>query len=71
MRNWMNIIESSKTFHNELNNKITVKITEKDIDGVAGVIIYISGPTSETENHITRMEAKEIYVQLKDLFDKE
>ena len=52
------------TFHNELKNEIKVAVYEEPIDGVKGVMIFIQGPTSDTENHITRMEAEEIYKQL-------
>jgi len=55
---------SQKNFINELGNAITVEVSAKEIDGVPGVLIYIEGPTSLTENHITRKEAEVIYEAL-------
>lgn len=46
-----------KRFTNELGNEITVKVTKKGIDGVEGIFISIEGPTSLSENHITKKEA--------------
>jgi hypothetical protein len=54
----------AEEFVNELGNAIAVSVVEKDIDGVGGVLISISGPTSTTENHVTRMEAEIIYREL-------
>ncbi len=53
-----------KIFKNELGNEITVRVNENITEGVKGVSIFISGPTSETENNITLMEAEVIYEQL-------
>ena len=52
------------TFPNELGNQITVQVAEKVINGVDGVSISIVGPTSDTEVHITRLEAKVLLEQL-------
>lgn len=52
------------TFTNELGNEITVAVTAKDIDGVPGVLITIDGPTSRSENHITRQEAEVLATEL-------
>lgn len=51
-------------FVNELGNTITLTVTEEPIDGVAGVMIFIGGPTSDMTNHITRMEAEVMYERL-------
>lgn len=56
-----------KQFKNELGNLIEVKVSPKEIDGVPGVIISISGPKSSTENHVTRLEAEILCEQLKKL----
>lgn len=53
-----------KTFPNELGNEITIQVVEKVINGVDGVQISIAGPTSDTEVHITRLEAKVLLEQL-------
>jgi len=58
---------SQKNFTNELGNAITVEVSAKEIEGVPGVLIYIEGPTSLTENHITRKEAEVIYEALGNL----
>lgn len=50
-----------KKFVNELGNEIVVRVTKKDIHNVPGVSIFIEGPTSDTENHITLLEAEVIY----------
>jgi hypothetical protein len=60
-----------KEFINELGNKIKVKVSEKEIDGVGGILIYISGPNSETENHVTKMEAEIILEGLIKILKKE
>jgi regulator of replication initiation timing len=49
-----------KEFTNELGNTIRIKITEEPISGIDGVLIKIEGPTSLTENHLTRMEAEKL-----------
>ena len=55
----MNKLE--KRFINEFGNTIEVKISEIDIKGIKGVSIFISGPTSDTENQVTLGEAKAIH----------
>ncbi len=60
-----NLMEKeTKEFTNELGNEITVSIHAKVIDDVDGVMISIIGPTSETTNHITRLEADKLYKTL-------
>ena len=56
-----------KTFTNELGNQVTVDVAEKVINGVDGILIRMEGPTSRTENEITRMEAKVLFDQLKEV----
>jgi len=53
-----------KTFTNELGNEITITISEETIDRVEGVLIQIEGPTSISENHITRLEAEMLKSEL-------
>lgn len=71
LRHFIQIVEGRRTFKNELDNKIITTVSEKEIDGEPGVMIKIVGPKSETENHITRVEAKNIYEQLKQIFDED
>ena len=56
-----------KSFTNEIGNKISIEVTEQVINGVDGILIAIEGPTSQTEVHVTRMEAKILVEQLNDL----
>lgn len=63
-------------FINELGNKIKIKIKYQKDTGTnykskekihfTGVNISIFGPTSLTENTITRKEAEELYLTLRD-----
>lgn len=48
-------------FTNELGNEILVHVSEKETHGAPGVSIFIEGPTSDTENHVTLLEAEAIY----------
>lgn len=62
------------SFKNELGNEINIKIKEvsdsnKDIKFDA-VSIHMEGPTSETENTMTYMEAKKLKNSLKDFLAK-
>ncbi|MDO8589777.1 MAG: hypothetical protein Q7R69_00700 [bacterium] len=59
-----------KKFINELGNAIDVQVSAKDIEGIKGVSIFISGPTSNTENNVTLAEAKVIHEQLGLLIEK-
>ncbi len=57
-------MSTKKQFTNELGNSIQVEVSEKDIDGVPGVLIIMEGPTSTAENHITRKEAEVLHEEL-------
>jgi hypothetical protein len=65
------ILSESQSFINELGNEILVDVTDLPIDGVDGVNIHIEGPTSETDNHTTRMEAKVIFRQMAEVLDRD
>lgn len=56
--------QNTEHFKNELGNNITLAVYPKPTDGVDGVMIFIQGPTSDTENHITWVEAERLYAQL-------
>ena len=68
-------------FTNEIGNHILIKIKHTNDEGInhktkekisfEGVKILIRGPTSDTENILTRMEAYELYRSLKTFFNKE
>ena len=54
----------SKHFKNELGNEIEIQVSEKDIDTAEGILLSIAGPTSDTEIHITRLEAEVLHEEL-------
>lgn len=58
------MVNDVKKFINELGNQVSVSVIEKPIKGVDGVLVSIEGPTSHTENHITKEEAKVILEEL-------
>jgi hypothetical protein len=58
-------MDGTKIFSNELGNTITVQVQEQVINGIDGVFITIEGPTSKTDLHITRAEAKVLFEQLR------
>lgn len=55
-----NALRAAMKFINELGNTITIDVTG---DGIY-CIVSIIGPTSETENIITQLEAKMLYRML-------
>ena len=67
-------------FINEIDNPIKIKIKNKKDTGTnyktkkkftfTGVSISIQGPTSESENIVTKKEAEELYNALKQFLNK-
>lgn len=57
-------MDNSRVFVNELGNGIQLRVLEKDIEDIPGILIAIAGPTSDTELHITRGEAEILREQL-------
>ncbi len=53
-----------RKFRNEIGNEIEIRVSEKDIDRVRGVLLWIAGPNSDTEMHITRLEAEVLHEEL-------
>lgn len=51
-------------FTNECGNTISIRVAEKEISSVEGILIEMAGPTSDTELHITKLEAKILYEEL-------
>lgn len=45
-------------FINELGNTIKIESIKKEIENVEGIFFSIEGPTSTTEVHITKEEAR-------------
>ena len=50
--------EYKEIFINELGNKITISVSEKEIESIKGILLHIVGPASEIENHMTLEEVK-------------
>jgi hypothetical protein len=57
----------SHRFRNEKNNDIYMRISEEPIQGVPGFLLYVAGPDSDTEMHITRQEGIELSLLLSKL----
>lgn len=60
---------SQKTFVNELGNEIKLSVSEKEVDNVSGVLVSIAGPSSDTEVHITKEEAKVLLRELQEVLE--
>jgi len=50
----------SNRFTNEKGNTIYMRANEEPIQGVPGILLYLNGPDSDTEMHVTRQEALEL-----------
>ena len=57
----------SNRFRNEKGNDIYVRASEEPIHGVSGILLYIAGPDSDTEMHVTRQEGLELLTVLSKL----
>jgi hypothetical protein len=57
----------SHRFRNEKGNDIYIRINEEPIQGVPGLLLYVAGPDSDTEMHITRQEGIELSLLLSKL----
>lgn len=51
---------ASNRFRNEKGNDIYIRANEEPIEGVPGMLLYVAGPESDTEMHITRQEGLEL-----------
>jgi len=54
-------------FRNEKGNDIYIRASEEPIGGVPGIVLYIAGPDSDTEMHVTRQEGLELLTLLSKL----
>lgn len=63
--------ESHEVLTNELGNRIDIRVTEQEIDGVPGIVIDMAGPTSAIENHMTRHEAEILHKHLSAVLNNE
>jgi hypothetical protein len=59
-----------RRFQNEIGNSIELEVVEKEISEVPGILISLSGPTSDTDLHITREEAKVLIEELERVIDE-
>lgn len=50
----------SNRFTNEKGNDVYVRANEEPIAGIPGILLYISGPDSDMEMHVTRQEGLEL-----------
>ncbi len=57
----------SNRFRNEKGNDIYVRASEEPLHGVPGILLYIAGPDSDTEMHVTRQEGLELLTVLSKL----
>ncbi|MDB5195298.1 MAG: hypothetical protein JWO84_482 [Parcubacteria group bacterium] len=57
----------SNRFTNEKGNDIYIRANEEPIHGVPGILLYIAGPDSDTEMHVTRQEGLELLMLLSKL----
>lgn len=57
----------SRRFTNERGETVIVHASEKDAQGVSGILLSVAGPDSETELHITKQEAVEVLEALNKL----
>jgi hypothetical protein len=51
-------------FKNERGNDVYLRVTEEPLLGVPGVLLYVAGPDSDSEMHITRQEGLELLAAL-------
>ncbi len=54
----------SNRFQNEKGNDIYVRASEESLHNVPGILLYIAGPDSDTEMHVTKQEAIELLAVL-------
>lgn len=54
----------AKHFRNELGHDIDIQVEKRELAGVDGILISIAGPDSDTDVHITKVEAQVLYETL-------
>ncbi|MEK7510778.1 MAG: hypothetical protein AAB582_00890 [Patescibacteria group bacterium] len=57
----------SNRFRNERGNDVYLRVNEEPIHGVPGILLYVAGPDSDTEMHVTRQEGLELLMLLSKL----
>ena len=51
----------SNRFRNERGNDLYVRASEEPLHGIPGVLVYLAGPDSDAEMHVTKQEAIELF----------
>ncbi|MDQ1299659.1 MAG: hypothetical protein QG636_327 [Patescibacteria group bacterium] len=54
-------------FRNEKGNDVYVRASEELVQGVPGVVLFVTGPDEDSEMHVTRQEAIELFALLSKL----
>ncbi len=57
----------SSRFNNENGKEIYIRASEEPIHDVPGVLLYLTGPDTEAEMHVTRKEGVELLILLSKL----
>ncbi|MEK7079674.1 MAG: hypothetical protein AAB883_00770 [Patescibacteria group bacterium] len=54
----------SNRFRNEKGDDVYVRVSEEPVVDTEGVLLYVQGPDSDAEMHVTRQEAHELLMAL-------
>jgi len=57
----------SNRFRNEKGEDVYVRASEEPLHGAPGILLYIAGPDSDSEMHVTRQEGLELFTLLSKL----
>jgi len=57
----------SNRFRNEKGEDVYVRASEELLHGVPGILLYVAGPDSDSEMHLTRQEGLELFSLLSKL----
>lgn len=57
----------SNRFRNEKGQDVYVRASEEPLHGTPGILLYIAGPDSDSEMHVTRQEGLELLAVLSKL----
>ncbi|MDP3402939.1 MAG: hypothetical protein Q8S35_03240 [bacterium] len=57
----------STRFRNEKGNDVYVRVSEEPVQGIPGVVLFVTGPDEDSEMQITRQEGIELFALLSKL----
>lgn len=57
----------STRFRNEKGNDVYVRASEESVQGIPGLVLFVTGPDEDSEMHITRQEGLELFALLSKL----